>query len=327
MYYKSVSDLNACILGNLHQLPRDVDLVVGIPRSGMLAANLIALYLNLPLTDLNGLCERRLLSWGKRAIRTQREDVFAAGSRVLVVDDCISQGTELRKAQQQIADANLPVDCIYACVYGFPESPRVVDIVMEVVPRPMCFQWSCIHSSSVSDYCFDIDGVLCANPTKAQDDDGAEYEKFLRDTSPLLLPTAEVGWLVTCRLEKYRAQTEAWLRRHGVRYRQLIMMDYPDQAARARANASATFKAKVYRETGALLFIESCPGLAALIAQESGLPVLCMESNQMMRPSLVTRINIAQQRMGWWWRRAKRAPGKIKRIVQQRLAVAAAPTE
>ena len=36
---------------------KNVDLVVGIPRSGMLPANLIAMYLNKPFTDINSFLE------------------------------------------------------------------------------------------------------------------------------------------------------------------------------------------------------------------------------------------------------------------------------
>jgi len=37
---------------------------------------------------------------------------------------------------------------------------------------------------------------------------------------------------VTCRLEKYREETEAWLDEHGVTYDNLVMMDHPDMEAR-----------------------------------------------------------------------------------------------
>ena len=53
MHYRSVADLNEDIKANLHKIPEDVTLIVGVPRSGMLAANLIALYLNIPLTDID----------------------------------------------------------------------------------------------------------------------------------------------------------------------------------------------------------------------------------------------------------------------------------
>lgn len=44
--------MNDTIVRNLHRLPRDIDLVVGIPRSGLLAANLLSLAANIPMADL-----------------------------------------------------------------------------------------------------------------------------------------------------------------------------------------------------------------------------------------------------------------------------------
>ena len=66
MNYRSINDLNKTIIDNLYLLPRDIDLIVGVPRSGLLAANLLALYLNLPMTDVKGLLEGRTISSGKR---------------------------------------------------------------------------------------------------------------------------------------------------------------------------------------------------------------------------------------------------------------------
>ena len=38
--YRSIADMNNIIVKNLQKLPHDIDLVVGIPRSGLLPANL-----------------------------------------------------------------------------------------------------------------------------------------------------------------------------------------------------------------------------------------------------------------------------------------------
>ena len=43
MNYRNIDDLNHCILQHLSILPRDFDLIVGVPRSGMFPANLLAL--------------------------------------------------------------------------------------------------------------------------------------------------------------------------------------------------------------------------------------------------------------------------------------------
>lgn len=66
MNYRSVDDLNEDSRELAFEIPNGIDLIVGIPRSGMLAGNLMALHLNLPLTDVDGLCERRLLQSGRR---------------------------------------------------------------------------------------------------------------------------------------------------------------------------------------------------------------------------------------------------------------------
>ena len=38
--------LNKLMLQNLHRIPHDIDVVVGVPRSGMILANMIACQLN-----------------------------------------------------------------------------------------------------------------------------------------------------------------------------------------------------------------------------------------------------------------------------------------
>lgn len=57
MNYRSITDLNSTILRNIHRLLRGLDLVVGVPRSGLLAANLLALLANLRLSDLDSYVE------------------------------------------------------------------------------------------------------------------------------------------------------------------------------------------------------------------------------------------------------------------------------
>jgi hypothetical protein len=100
----------------------------------------------------------------------------------------------------------------------------------------------------------------------------------------MVLPSVPVGWLVTSRLAKYRTLTEQWLAKHGVRYRELVMMDLPDKTARQKQSHGA-FKASVYRSTGADLFIESDPLQSIEIANLTGQPVFCMKTREMIRAS------------------------------------------
>jgi orotate phosphoribosyltransferase len=156
----------------------------------------------------------------------------------------------------------------------------------------------------------DIDGVLCRDPTPRENDDGPEYRQFLTSTERRYLPTVPVRWLVTARLEKYRALTEEWLSANGVEYGDLIMMDYPDMAARRAANAYASFKAEAYARTGALLFVESSPNVAVEVARLSGKSVFCLENRVMVDPEFFSRARRASRelplRLPKWMRAAAR---------------------
>jgi orotate phosphoribosyltransferase len=126
MRYRSVADLDDDVVEWLPRLPGDLEVIVGIPRSGLLAANLIALHLNLPVTDVEGLVEGRVLQPGPR---------YAAGvtglldhpANVLVVDDSILFGRQLQAVKERIGAAALPHTVRYAVLYPAPGSERHVD--------------------------------------------------------------------------------------------------------------------------------------------------------------------------------------------------------
>ncbi len=324
MNVRTIADMNDTILRNLSSIPRSIDLVAGVPRSGLLAATLISLHLNLPLTDIQGLCEGRRFETGKRPLRVNASgSPHAEEPHVLVVDDCISKGAELTKVKKRLADAGVSGRLTYLAVYAFPDRPEVADIVLEVVPRPMVFEWSFIHSAMLQYACVDIDGVLCVDPEPEEDDDGERYRNFLRTAKPLMVPTRYVGALATARLEKYRPETEAWLAEHGVQYGQLLMMDYP--TAEARRGKQASFKAEAFRATGARIFVESDAKLAHDIAQLSGKPAIAFGTNTLYKPSLRGRFNVRKQRLAarhgttLWYRLFFRAPQRILTALGSRL--------
>jgi orotate phosphoribosyltransferase len=69
MNFKSVADLNRDVREWMTSLPRDIDLVIGVPRSGMLVANLLALDFNLPLADLDGFLKGHIMAAGARQLQ------------------------------------------------------------------------------------------------------------------------------------------------------------------------------------------------------------------------------------------------------------------
>lgn len=279
MYYRSINDLNAIISQRLHILPHDFDLIVGIPRSGMFPANLIALYLNLPVTDLDSFCNGHIYKAGERGEHFN----MTSFKKILIVDDSISKGTALEKCKERIKEISSPYEIKYCVIYATPNKVNDVDFYFEAVPQPRYFQWNIMNHSILKKTCFDIDGVLCANPTPEENDDGERYRHFLLNASPLFIPKVPIGTLVTSRLEKYRSETEIWLNQNGIQYNKLVMLNLPDMRARQRLNCHAAFKAKEYGSSlNYTLFIESDMNQAIEINRITQKPVLCTENFQLI---------------------------------------------
>ena len=287
--YRSVDDLNRCLLENLHRVPRDVDVVAGIPRSGLLPANLLALYLNRPLTDLAGLLEGRLIEFGKYRAPASRIADPRDARRILLVDDSVSTGRQLERALEALRDAGLASRVTTLSVYVTSSALSGVDIACEVCEQPRFFEWNLMQHDRMPEFAVDLDGVLCCDPTDIQNDDGPAYAAFLSSAEPRFLPTRPIGSIVTCRLEKYRAATEAWLREHGISYRELVMMDLPDRQAREASGSHAAFKATAYARSDACLFVESSWAQAQDIARISGKPVISLERQAVAQPSTASR--------------------------------------
>lgn len=296
MHYRSVADLNDDIIAGLPFIPADVELVVGIPRSGLLAGTLISLALNVPVTDVDGFAAGRILCAG----RTRRREMFDAdprrARRVLVVDDSADTGQSIREARQRLVSAVPDIPFSFCVVYGTAPRCDGVDITLRVVPQPRLFQWNVMHHNMLARCCVDIDGVLCADPSERENDDGEEYLRFLLNASPLHTPTRRIGWLVTSRLEKYRSETEAWLKKRSIEYGELVMLDLPTREERLKLGSHATFKAEVYgRTAGALLFIESEREQARDICRLAGKPVLSIGSQELFTPEPLSGVALAQR--------------------------------
>ncbi len=275
MTYCSLADLSADIRANAHRIPRDVDAVVGIPRSGLMAASLIALALNVPLAEVDGFAEGRLIESGTSRRRQALDVCFGDVRHFLLVDDSISAGGSMARARARLDHLLHDKKMTSAAIYALPTSPPI-DIV---------FEWNLMHHDVLRTACVDVDGVLCIDPTPAENDDGPRYREFLRNAKPVAIPTKRVARLVTSRLEKYRAPTEDWLARHGVEYDELVMLDLPDAVTRRRLAAHGRFKGEVYRDSDCTLFIESELPQARQIASISGKDVLCFTTNEMVEPA------------------------------------------
>lgn len=277
MNLRTVADMTRIIVANLHRIDRaKFDVVVGVPRSGMIPAAIIATYLQLPLADVVG--------YGKGIIHGRSGRAETGGKRVLLVDDSCNKGRAFKRAMDLLPKGTKATRLAIFGPYQV-EPETVCDMWFEIVRGPRVFAWNWTKHIRLPRWGFDMDGVLCRDCTKAENDDGPRYARFLTDVEPLFVPRRPIGHIVTARAEKYRAETEGWLRRHGIQFEALHMTPWLTKAERMDAMRFAGgrggWKAAKARELGVELFIESCPKQAAIIAREARIPVYCTMTQEL----------------------------------------------
>lgn len=271
-----------CIRRNLWKVPSDVDLIVGIPRSGMIPALMLAELVNKRCADLDTFIEGRCMCYGTRGGMMRR----GKEGKVFVIDDCVCSGKSIDKVREQLLPMVGEYDIVYGCVYA--ESSKVeehVDVYFEDISQSdkvYMKEWNILHlfKNRTKASMWDIDGLLCKDPPC--DQNLAAYESYLSNAIPMIIPTNRVGALVTYRLEKYRGVTEEWLKKQGVEYGELMMFNAPDRDARNGTISSAKYKANLYRSASwAQMFVESDRKQAEKIYQLSGKPVFCYENGKL----------------------------------------------
>ncbi|MEH6387406.1 MULTISPECIES: phosphoribosyltransferase family protein [Pseudomonas] len=314
MNYRSVSDLANLTNKYASKVPHDVDLVVGIPRSGMLVASIISLKLNLPLTDLYSFHRNDELKKGNT--RTYKHAHLAHpwdAKKILLVDDSIASGNSMLAAAEMVKSVYQGA-VITMAAFAQKENTGNVDLYFETVEQPRLFEWNILHHNLMRHACLDIDGVLYVQPAAADVHDNESCAAFVENATPLFTPSVPVAHLITCRPEKYRAQTEQWLERHGVEYGQLHMLNSAGETG-AKDDAITAFKADIYnQDPHAILFIENDEYTAMDIMRLTSKPVFCIQSNQMYAPGMsLPALKTQVMRKSLTFRR--KALGKLRRLM------------
>lgn len=275
---RTVADMARVIALNLHRVDRAAfDCVVGIPRSGMLPASIIATHLQIPLSTPE--------AYAAGIVHGRSGAPERAGKRVLLVDDSCNKGRAMARALSILPKGTRVTRLAVFGPYQV-EPSSVCDIWFEVVHGPRAFAWNLAKHIRLPRWGFDMDGVLCRDNTKAENDDGPRYAEFLANVEPLFLPQRAIGHIVTGRAEKYRPQTEAWLERHGVQFESLTMTPWEMKAERMAAmreiGGRGGWKAGHAKRLGVEFFIESCPKQSSIIAREAAIPVFCTGTQELV---------------------------------------------
>lgn len=285
MNYRSLHDLHVDARRLADELPTDVDLVVGIPRSGVLAAHHLCLSLDVPMTAVDDLCDGRIRQRNRRAEEPSLDDV----ENVLVVDDTVYAGSEVEETERRLREEGFSFDVESAAMYAAPQGREHVDYWADVVPTPRTFEWKLLHHPALESSCVALEGVLCRDPTAEETADDARYREFLTTVEPRAIPTERVGWVVAARPETYRDETAAWLDEHGVEYERLLMGGGAAADEAGPLGDPVGFKSKAYRSTDARLFVEGSLSAARTICDRSRKPVYGYEACEMVSPGRVAR--------------------------------------
>ena len=283
-FYRGFEDMTRLIRAN-YQSYSNYDLVLGVPRSGLIPASLFSLYLNVPLSTPELLSEGKLLSGGFRIQDNEGKlEMIDSSVRVLVVDDSCASGDQLLKTKKSLNHLQDKYSFTYLAVYAHINSKKLVDKYLELVPLPRLFEWNILNHMMLEHSCVDIDGVLCPDPTDEQNDDGRKYRSFIKNVACLIKPRFRIHSLVTSRLEKYRPETEQWLEKHNINYDHLIMSTHETAEQRRASNDHAERKAAYYLSSNTRLFIESDINQAKLIYDKTKKPVYCVDQRIYFNP-------------------------------------------
>lgn len=234
-----INDVGALI----GKIPSGIDAVIGIPRSGMVVASIIAANMHLPLFSIgpNGPFP---VGHGMRLSPKESK-------KSLIVDDTVASGRAIR-----IAKSLMPTS-LTAVVYAPGPKRGLVDFVGRKLDLPHYLEWNfpnSIHSESCG---WDLDGVIHGHRGR-----------------PLLLPRKYPAKIITGRLEKNRARTEQWLDQHGIKIDFLEMWQGSEED-RDEGHAMAKYKADMCKKHGITLYVESELGLAKLIHRYGVPTVIC----------------------------------------------------
>lgn len=258
-----------------YKAPRDIAGVLGIPRSGMVPASIIAQELGVPLGSTDTFATTGLMQSGDRL------NWEGTGSnKILVVDDSVYKGSAMIRAHEELS--SVPnTTFISAALYVNPEHTYKVDYFVREVRAPRLFAWNYLHHGIIEHAFLDMDGILCVDPIAPDRPDNlTDYEESLKVLAPLHIPKRKIKAIVTGRMAFRRNITEEWLAKNGVKYGELRMPPFKTVEER-KAYKAFRWKAEEYsRADDAQLFIESEPYDAEKIAILSGKPVLCPQAER-----------------------------------------------
>jgi hypothetical protein len=154
----STAQLLADTLNLRTQLPEDTAAVVGVARSGMLPASLLACHLHRPLYSVGA---DGLRDCGRG---TRLRGALPLGPIVLI-DDTVYNGFQMRQREQLVRQHFGKQPIIRCAVYSTPQGAGAVDLIAALLPPPHYLEWNLANSGYLATTAWDLDGIIVTNHT------------------------------------------------------------------------------------------------------------------------------------------------------------------
>ena len=177
MVYISTNDLNQCIKNNLNKLPKDIDLIVANPRSGILPAIMISLLLNVPICDISVFETNNIYSCGITK-KVSHINSLSDARRILIVEDSSYSGNSINYIKSLIPKKLKEKSSILS-VYVNEVTKELPNIYFEEINQSRIFEWNLFHHKYLN-YA------------------GIEFNILFNGTNNIIKPTQEIDTIILC---------------------------------------------------------------------------------------------------------------------------------
>lgn len=287
----STDDLMRDTLHLIPKIPKDIDAIVGVSRSGLPSASMLSMMLHLPMFIFRQNKKDVIYAGGGWRLNGFKSDAeakrdFENPRHVLVVDDTVFTGSSNRIARSALEGKFDKIT--YGSIYVNPKARNFPDIWSVDLGWPHMLEWNIFNSVLTPNMVVDFDGILCHDCPIEADDDGEKYLNFIRNAKPKYITRKNhIPMIVTARIEKYRKETVEWLRKNKIKFKNLVM--HPAKTLKERRSDDiAAYKAKHYNifcesrkpSPPPFVFLESEERQAKRISQFTKHLVVCPSSKQ-----------------------------------------------
>lgn len=246
------------------------DAVIGIARSGLIPASVIACHFNLPLFSFNTRDKKlQYLSGGLRAPENPKI------KRPLVVEDSYAHGYSASLIQSLRFE--FP-DAFIVTIFSSTFQPEGIDAFAYFYPLPHFFEWCFMNTGYSANLVVDFDGILCHEYEKINYSE-EEFNEYIKNAAPLYLPRRFPVIILTARHSGNIGNSLLWLDKNNVKFLELHFWNGDPDARWKTPSTIAEWKAQKLRSIAARrhvnFYVESSPNIAQNVAYLTGIPTIC----------------------------------------------------